>query len=429
VREENYWTATADMPSFDTRRALPDRADAVIVGGGYTGLSAAIALAQRGARVVVLEQHRFGWGASSRNGGQVLTGTKLSASRLVKRYDENIARALWRASTEAIQHVEDSVREHAIDCGFARTGHLELAAKPSHYAAYEAEAELLDTVFGHPVELIPRDKLASEIDSERYFGGLLDRRSAAIHPARYVAGLAHTAAQLGAGLYDRVTVTDIQPRNSDRLAVVGTSRGVIKCDKVLIATNGYTGSVTPWLHRRVVPVGSYIVATEPLPPDVARALSPHGRMFFDSKHFLFYWRVSADNRLVFGGRAEFVPPGANSVRNSADALKRGIVEVYPQLNDVALAYAWGGTLAFTFDLLPHAGVTPDGLHYALGCGGHGVALLSHLGSLVGRRMAGEAVDNATFELPTPGAPLGLYNGNPWFLPAAALYYRVLDTLE
>jgi glycine/D-amino acid oxidase-like deaminating enzyme len=198
---------------------------------------------------------------------------------------------------------------------------------------------------------------------------------------------------------------------------------------VLIATNGYTDRLVPWLQRRVIPIGSYIIATEPLPAELAARLSPKQRMMFDTKHFLYYFRLSADNRLIFGGRASFTPDTPYTVRESAAILRRGMLKVYPQLGGVRITHAWGGTLGFTFDLLPHAGQTPEGLHYALGCGGHGVAMLSYLGACVARQMSGEVVDNPLFKLPFPTAPAGLYRGKPWFLPLAGLYYRVLDLIS
>jgi glycine/D-amino acid oxidase-like deaminating enzyme len=229
-------------------------------------------------------------------------------------------------------------------------------------------------------------------------------------------------------LFERVRVTEIA-KSTDGHFTLATSQGTLRADHVLIATNGYTDRLTAWLQRRIIPIGSYIIATEPLPAEVAARLSPKRRMMFDTKHFLYYFRLSADNRLIFGGRAGFMPETPNTVRESAAILRRGMLEVYPELGEVSIAYAWGGTLGFTFDLLPHAGQTPEGLHYALGCGGHGVAMLSYLGACVARQISGEKIDNPLFRLPFPTAPAGLYHGKPWFLPLAGLYYRVLDLIS
>jgi glycine/D-amino acid oxidase-like deaminating enzyme len=437
--EKPYWQDTTEFPELDATRPLPAKVDVVIVGGGYTGLAAARELAKRGASVVVLEQHSFGWGASSRNGGMVLTGTKLSAGKLLKRYSKQVAKDLWCGSMDAIAYIEQLVQEEGISCDFVRTGHLELAWKPSHFDGYKHEADLLNKEFQHPVELIDPKDLPAEIGSSIYHGGLLDKASAGVNPARYAAGLVRAAMKAGANLFDKTRVAGIaRAGGAANTYQITTSRGAILASDVLIATNGYTSAATPELQRKIVPVGSYIIATELIPEDLARSCIPQRRMVYDSKNFLYYWRLSHNEpsdhtrrvgtRMIFGGRASFLPETPNTVRESAEMLHKGMLQVHPQLKAVKVAYAWGGTLGFTFDLLPHAGRTQEGLHYALGCGGHGVAMLSHLGASVAKRIAGERDDNPIFNLPTPGAPLGLYNGNPWFLPLAGAYYRVLDLL-
>lgn len=426
LREASYWSATAAPPTI-TERAFPQRVDVAIVGGGYTGLNAARELAKRGARVAVFEAQTFGWGASSRNGGMALTGLKESMSATVRRFGLETARALFQTSLEAVAHVERVVHEENIACEFARCGHLELAWKPAHFNALQREAELLERDFHHRVRVIPRAELHTETATTYYHGALLDEISGGLHPAKYASGLASAADRAGAWLFERCRVEAIE-RNNGSFSL-RTTRGTLTASAVLIATNGYTTALTPEIQRRVIPIGSYVIATEPLPLEVAQAISPQRRMMYDTKHFLFYYRLSSDNRMIFGGRAAFFPEGPNTVRESAEILRRGMVEVYPQLANVRVAYAWGGTLAFTFDMIPHAGQTRDGLYYALGCGGHGVALLSYLGACVGRYIAGEKVENPFFTLPFPTAPFGLYDGRPWFLPFVGLYYRVRDWLE
>ena len=428
--ERPFWQDTVQFPPLDATRPLPAKVDVLIVGGGYTGMAAARELARDGTNVIVLEQHTFGWGASSRNGGMVLTGTKLSASALLRKYGLQAAKDLWRGSMDAIAYVEALVRDENITCDFRRWGHLELAWKPGHFEHYQHEAELLNQTFRHPVTLINKADLGQEIGSDVYYGGLLDTASAGLNPAQYAAGLMRATIKAGAALFDQTAVQGIrnQTAGATHRFRVSTSRGEVEANDVLIATNGYTGPATPTLQRKIIPVGSYIIATEPLPDALAAELIPHRRMVYDSKNFLYYWRLSADNRMIFGGRASFVPETPNTVRESAAILQRGMVEVHPQLAQAKIDYAWGGTLGFTFDLLPHAGQTRAGLHYALGCGGHGVAMLSHLGACMALKMAGKASDNPIFNLPTPGAPLGLYNGTPWFLPLAGAYYHLQDRL-
>ncbi len=429
MKEQAFWLDTA--PAYSpTPHEPPARVDVAIVGGGYTGLSAARELARRGARVAVFEANTIGWGASSRNGGMVLTGLKVGAGNLVKRFGVDTARDLFCTSLEAIGYVERVIGDEQIACDFRRCGHIELAYKPGHFAAFAQEAELLQNSFRHPVRLITRAHLSDEIESDLYHGGLVDEASAGLNPAQYAIGLARAAERAGAWLFEHARVTQIERSASRaRRFEVTTSQGRLLADQLIVATNGYTERLVPWLQRRIVPIGSYIIATEPLSPELAQRISPRRRMMFDSKNFLYYFRLSADERLIFGGRASFVPANANTVRESADILRRGMLQVYPQLQNVAIEYAWGGTLGFTFDLLPHAGTTADGLHYALGCGGHGVALLSYLGACVAKRVAGERAENPLFTLPFPTAPAGLYDGNPWFLPLAGLYYRILDAIS
>jgi len=427
MKESVFWLDT--IPGWQPEpTALPGHVDVAIVGGGYTGLSAARELAQRGAQVALFEANAIGWGASSRNGGMVLTGLKSSASALVKHLGLTTARELFCLSLDAINYVAQVIESEGIACDFQRCGHVELAYKPGHVVGLEKEVELLQTQFRHPVRLVDRTQLSAEIDSPLYHGGLVDEASAGLNPAQYVTGLGRAAERAGARLFAHTRVTAIS-KAADGSSDVTTSRGRLRAGQVLIATNGYTDRLVPWLQRRVIPIGSYIIATEPLPAELAARLSPKRRMMFDTKHFLYYFRLSADNRLIFGGRASFTPDTPYTVRESAAILRRGMLKVYPQLGGVRITHAWGGTLGFTFDLLPHAGQTPEGLHYALGCGGHGVAMLSYLGACVARQMSGEVVDNPLFKLPFPTAPAGLYRGKPWFLPLAGLYYRVLDLIS
>jgi len=208
-----------------------------------------------------------------------------------------------------------------------------------------------------------------------------------------------------------------------------TERGSLTAENVFVATNGYIDSATPKLQRRIMPIGSFIIATEPLSAELAHELSPHNRMIFDFKHFLNYFRLSDDNRMVFGGRAAFFPENERTVRQSAKILQREMIEVYPLLRDAEIEYAWGGTLGFAFDLMPHIGEM-DGMFYALGYAGHGVALGTYLGKAVAEAMLSGTIKEHSFATYSfPGAPLGLYNGNPWFLPFVGAWHRLLDIIE
>lgn len=402
-------------------RELPRRADVAVIGGGYTGLSAARALRQAGASVLVLERDRVGAGASSRNGGFVLPGYKSDIPTIVRRFGLPVARQLHEDSLAAIAFVERLVADERISCDFHRPGYVTLAAKPRHLRGLEETRRLLERDFGYHSQLLSQAEMKAEIATERYHGGLLEPDAAAIQPAAYVRGLADAAVRLGVVLVEGVEASSV--RRVGQEFELQTSGGPVATRDVLVATNGYTGTLLPWLAQRVVPVGSFLIATAPLSTDQQRRLIPRRRLFADTKNLLYYFRLSADGRMVFGGRAAFVP---TAVERSRELLRLGMAEVFPELAGAPVEFAWGGTLGFTRDQLPHAG-RHDGVAYALGYGGHGVALASWLGDQVGRAMAGGGAWPAIADVPFPGIPL--YHGRPWFLPAAGAYYALKDRLD
>jgi glycine/D-amino acid oxidase-like deaminating enzyme len=273
---------------------------------------------------------------------------------------------------------------------------------------------------------VPAGELRSEIGSSIYHGGLVDEYSAGLNPAQYVAGLAGAAEKAGALLCARAQVTRIE-RGGKRF-VIHTQRGTVEADSVLVATAGYTGNATRKLQKKIIPIGSFIIATEKLSDEMAHELSPKNRMIFDYRHYLNYFRLW-DNRMIFGGRAAFFPENEITIARSAEILRREMVNVYPQLKNAKVEYAWGGTLDFTFDMMAHVGEA-DGHHYSLGYDGHGLAMATILGKTVAEAMlAGNVKEHPFAQLDFPGAPLGLYNGFPWFLPFASLWHKFLDVVE
>jgi len=415
----SYWQASMDSLPDRAGRQLPDTADVVVIGGGYTGINAARELARRGVAVTLLEAHTLGWGASTRNGGIVHAGYKWSARQLIERYGDETGKALYRETLDSYELVKRLIGEEAIDCDFREVGHLELAYAPSHVPELEHARKSLASV-GVAASVVPRERIREEIGTDAYFGALAVEGSGLLHPGRYFAGLLAAADRAGADLHEQARATAIR-RQADGRFVVETSRGAVLARDVFVATNGYTDGVAPALRRRIIPIGSFIIATEPLPEDLARELSPKGRSFFDTKNFLYYWHVSADRRMVFGGRASFLP---TSIDKTAAILHRGMLEVHPQLAGRRIDYAWGGNVGFTFDRMPHVGRTRDGVAYAMGCCGTGVALMTYLGTRVGAWLAGgEAPALTKLRFPLVPAP---YEGRPWFLPFAGEWFRLQD---
>lgn len=421
-----YWHTTTQMPDDSRLTPLPEKVNVAIIGGGFTGLSAARTLAKQGVRVAVLEENTIGWGASSRNGGMVLTGLKLGMQTVQKKYGRELSRKLFQYSLDSIDTVEQIVREEDIDCGFARYGHLLTANKPRHFDELQRSVDFMAKEFNHSVRLISKQNQREEIGSDLYYGAVVDECSGGLNPAQYVTGLARAAETAGATLHARARVQKIG-RRGDRF-ILKTERGSVSSESVLVATSGYTGNVTKNLQKKIIPIGSFIIATEKLPDELAHELSPHNRMIFDYKHYLNYFRLW-ENRMIFGGRAAFFPETSSTIQRSAAILRKEMIQVYPQLKDVKVEYVWGGTLDFAFDMMTHVGEM-DGMFYSLGYAGHGVAMATHLGKTVAEAMIkGNIREHPFAAFDFPGAPLGLYNGAPWFLPFAGAWHKILDWIE
>jgi glycine/D-amino acid oxidase-like deaminating enzyme len=424
VKDAPYWIDTA--PDFPDRsgRALPRDADVAIVGGGITGLNAAIALARKGASAVVLEQDRFGSGASGRNGGMCTTGVSIGPAAAVKRYGLAAARAYHDAYREAVGFVESLVRTEGIDCDFRRAGRLGVAYRPSHHEHQRATQKLLAEQLGHETILISPADLRAELGSTYYHGGLLDPLSAGLHPAKYVRGLAEAAERAGARLHEKTNVTAVRREPNGRFRI-GTPRGWLSARQVLLATDAYTSGTFPKLQRRMVVVGSFIVVTEPLDDGLAREIIPRGRMVVDTKNIGHYFRLTPDNRLLFGGRARFALSNPGSDRKSAAILHRDMLNVFPQLAGTRIDYAWGGHVGFPFDRMPHAGQM-DGLYYSMGYSGHGVQMASLMGARMAEIMDGHPEANPWRGLKARAFPT--YGGTAWFLPIVGAYYGFRDRL-
>ena len=426
TNQQIYWHTTIKMPDDSNLTPIPEKVDVAIIGGGYTGLSAARTLAKHGVNVAVLEAETIGWGASSRNGGMTLTGLKVPMQTIIKKYGRDTAKELFQCSIDSVNTVEEIVKEENINCGFARTGHLLAANKPKHFDALKDEVEFMAKEFNHKVHLVAPGELKSEIGTDVYHGALVNDVSGGLNPAQFVTGLANAAEKAGANLCARAQVNRL--RRGENRFVLETERGALSAESILVATSGYTGNVTQKLQKKIIPIGSFIIATERLSDELAHELSPKNRMIFDFKHYLNYFRLW-DNRMIFGGRAAFFPENKNTIAQSGEILRREMIQVYPQLKDVKVDYVWGGTLDFAFDQMTHVGEL-DGVHYSLGYAGHGVAMSTYLGKTVAEAMLnGNIKDHPFAKFDFPNAPLGLYDGRPWFLPFAGMWHKILDWVE
>lgn len=417
-REVPFWHVEADgahpdLPTVD----LPGDADVVVVGGGYCGMAAAETLARRGRSVVVAEAHDFGFTASTRNGGMVIPELKAGPAALERRYGPDGLR-MHEAVNEAFDDVERLAAEAPADVGYARTGQLYLAHHPRLVGKLRAMAEE-HARYGEPARFVDRDGLAQEIGSDRYHGAVVFERTGGVQPARLHAELVRRAVGAGAQVHLRTRVRRIEHRS--RGTTVETDRGSLRAGDVMLATNAYADGVLPALARRIVPIGSFIIATEPLAPDVAASASPRGRMMVDTKQFLFYWRLAPGGRMVFGGRRSLAPV---SVAAARDFLYASMVRIHPQLAGVRVQHAWGGNVALTFDRLPHCGRI-DGVWFATGCNGSGVALNAWMGRQVAGAICGDELP-VFARIPFPTVPL--HRARSWTLPVAGTWFALRDRL-
>ncbi|GAB4185833.1 MAG: FAD-dependent oxidoreductase [Thalassobaculales bacterium] len=422
-RERPYWWDAAPPPP-PSLPDLPDRVEVAVIGGGYTGLNCALELRRAGIGVAVFEAERFGFGASSRNGGMVSGGLKLSSLDLARTIGPEKAARIVEESAGSLPFLEDLLAREGIDCHYARVGRFVGAHSPGAYRGLFARAELLARITGMPAEVLPRARQREENGTDWYHGGMKAAATGGLHPGLYHQGLAAAAGRAGALLVDGTPVAAVA-REGDGFRLA-TPRGEVVARQVVAATNGYTGGATPWLRRRLVPVASYIIATEPQDPALLKKLVPNGRMLSDTKRVLNYYRLSPDgSRVIFGGRASFRNVGA---REAAPTLHAHMTMIWPELAGARISHAWNGNVAFTFDHTPHLGVQ-DGIHYAVGCQGSGVAMMSYLGYRLARKLAGGANEPASAFDGNPYPTLPLYGGRPWFLPLVGTAYRLRDWLD
>lgn len=422
MKLEPYWLASAPRFASGATGGIEGKVDVAIVGGGFTGLSAALALAKSGASVAVLEAGRVVGEASGRNGGHCNNGLAHDLGGLAETIGIERASALYRAFDAAVDTVEAVVAAESIDCDFARTGKIKLAAKPGHFAKLQKSAELLQATVEPDLVVVSPGETRGEIGSDGFHGGLVFPRSAHMHMGRFGVGLAEAAARAGAAIHENAAVSGLERLNGQAHRLV-TTRGTLKASQVLLATGASRQGPFQWLRRRIVPVGSFIIATEPLAPELAASIMPTRRTATTTLNIGNYFRLTPDNRLIFGGRARFALSSPTSDARSGEILQARMLELFPQLAGVRIDYCWGGLVDMTSDRLPRAGER-DGVFYALGYSGHGTQMSVHMGQAMARVMGGDVAANPLAGLDWPVVP-GHF-GPPWFLPFVGLYYRYKD---
>jgi glycine/D-amino acid oxidase-like deaminating enzyme len=423
-----YWWEEYSPPDMEDG-ALPDKVDVLVVGGGYTGVACALALAQAGADALVLDARQMGYGASTRSGGQVSGGVNvqkkaMAATDVGEAEREARLENRIRDAGEGLTLLEDLIARHAIDCGWHKTGRYTALWSPEHYPLWEARLPRLNWLADSRASMVSKEALRAEVGSDIYHGGVLIERAGHLHPARYYGGLLAAALAAGARARSGTEVLDIARDGGG--FVVKTSRGAVRAGQVALATNGYSGAVAGPLRRSVVPVTSHMIATEPLSKDLIASILPTNRAVSESRRVVNHYRLSPDGtRLLFGGRARFTPA---SEHTTARLLYKAMLKRFPQLAGSRITHSWGGNVAMTLDYLPHIG-SHQGLHYALGCNGSGVVMMTYLGHSLGRKIAsGQSLPINAFD--TGEMPRhALYYGNPWFLFAIGSWYQCLDARD
>jgi gamma-glutamylputrescine oxidase len=424
VVEDSYYEATVRRPPAQPALAEHVRADACVVGGGYAGTSAALELAERGFQVVLLEAQRIGWGASGRNGGQVIAGFGSEGEQAIERqFPREDARRAWDLSVEGIRLLRERIARHRIDCEW-QSGYLNLSTRPRKSKELRRWMEHVQTAYDHPLHWIAPSAVRDWVDSTRFDAAVFDPGSGHLHPLKYCLGLGEAARAAGVRIFENSPVFLVE---RGLRPVVKTAQGQCSCDFVVLAGNVYLGEygdrIAPELRTRIMPVGTYMIATERMPAARARRLIPRRCAASDTNFILDYFRLSADDRLLFGGGDSYT---GSTPRNLIARIRAGMLQVFPQLKDLAVEHAWGGFVDITMNMAPHFGRLGDNIYFVQGFSGHGLVMANMAGRLVAEAIAGQA---ARFDLLARLRHLP-FPGGAWMrMPALVLgtwYYRLRD---
>jgi len=420
----SYWRDTATAFAGGHTGPVEGHYDVAVIGGGFTGLGAALQLAKAGAKVIVLEADQVGSGASGRNGGHLNNGLAHSYPAAKAKLGAERAIALYKAFDDSIDTLERLIAEETIACDFRRSGKLKLASKPAHFDSIAKNFEAIHREVDQDTALLSPAELKSEIGSP-FHGAMLFKKSGMMHMGRFAAGLATAASRRGAIVVEQAAVTErVQDTKGFRLT---STKGTVRAEQVLLATGAYTSPHFSYFRRRIIAVGSFIIATRRLTAAETASVLPGHRTYVNSMNIGNYFRLSPDNRLIFGGRARFSATSDQQSDAESGAILRAAMErMFPQLAGIDIDYCWGGLVDMTADRYPRAG-RQDGLWYAMGYSGHGAQLSTHLGMIMADAMLGRPDRNPMKEAGWPVVP-GHY-GKPWFLPFVGAYYKTLDWIR
>lgn len=419
IVETPFWWRAAPRPHLP-RREPPAKVDIAIVGSGITGLTAAIHLAKAGRRVAVFELGEIGIGASSRNAGFIGRTLKYSFGDLLKKHGPDHAIRIYQEMQDAFDAVTETIEDFGIDCGYKKHGRLVLAHDAQQYEAITEEYRLRKQHLGNDFFALSKGELSSEIASDRYAGGVVVPDMAALHPGLYHQGLVEAALAAGVELFPLTPVTALT-RNGDHWHLTSGDGAVTAAAHVLLATNGYSGKLLPWLQRRLVPFDAWMIATTELPPELMQRVLPQDRTYIDNNMNIDFIRRSPDGKhVLFGGKTGTKSTIAAMAKRLAGELRA----ILPDLAETPIAHAWTGRCAATFDLYPHLGEI-DGLHYAVGYCFAGVPMGTHFGRIIAARLLGRGRQDSVFA-DRPFRTMPFYTGNTWFVPAMMRYYDWKD---
>ncbi len=421
-KEANFWMIPAPTQKTYANKELPQKTDVLVIGSGYTGTVAALQLKKAGVDVTLIDKSKIGSEASAKNGGMALNGLSVNLNKVKKKFGQEEIVNFFQEFIESINCVERLVKEGRIDCHFERSGYISAAFKPSHFDTLKENQKFFSKYLDCNTSIIPPECMRDEIESDFYHGGLLDPNSAGLHPAKYIAGLLRMADEAGVDLHEFIEAREIKSSNGK--SIVRTNHGEIEAEQVVVATNGYTSNQTPWLMKRIVPVESFMIATEELPSKVAKKLIPENRMISDTKRFLFYFRLSPDGkRLLFGARPKQF---WKSTLDKAIIMRQDMLKVFPQLDRYSIDYTWSGKVGFTANKFPFIG-QQNGVYYGMGYCGRGVGLATYFGFQLAEMILGTGGDTIYFK--NKPVPIPFYSGKPWFLPIMHTIYRLQDKFQ